>query len=149
MLYCFVVIFFKAGFDCRRSNIGICFNSPQILEHDDFLNLIGLSNILISGSIIVIGCKVYKSTVTLKHFENKLVIPQNYHSYIIIAALFLKTSNKKYKLTVLKLRMANRFAIMVLNPGARQDCAIKPSLSSAKQMTSSPRFQSQLGIFNR
>ena len=38
---------------------------------------------------------------------------------------------------------------MVLNPGAKQDWAMKPSLSSAKQITSSPRFQSQLGIFRR
>ena len=45
--------------------------------------------------------------------------------------------------------MANRFAIMVLNPGARQDWAMKPSLSSARQMTSSPCFQSQLGMFSR
>jgi hypothetical protein len=52
-------------------------------------------------------------------------------------------------LTVLKLRIANRLAIMVLKPGARQDCAMKPSLSSAKQITSSPLFQSQLGMFNR
>ena len=45
--------------------------------------------------------------------------------------------------------MANRFAIMVLNPGARQDWAMKPSLSSARQITSSPCFQSQLGMFRR
>ena len=45
--------------------------------------------------------------------------------------------------------MAKRFAIMVLNPGARQDWAMKPSLSSARQMTSSPCFQSQLGMFSR
>ena len=51
--------------------------------------------------------------------------------------------------TVLKLLMANRLAIMVLNPGARQDWAMKPSLSSARQMTSSPCFQSQLGMFRR
>ena len=38
---------------------------------------------------------------------------------------------------------------MVLNPGARQDWAMKPSLSSAKQMTSSPCFQSQLGMFSK
>ena len=45
--------------------------------------------------------------------------------------------------------MVKRFAIMVLNPGARQDCAMKPSLSSARQMTSSPCFQSQLGMLSR
>ena len=55
----------------------------------------------------------------------------------------------EFPYTVLKLLMANRFAIMVLNPGARQDWAMKPSLSSARQMTSSPCFQSQLGIFRR
>ena len=49
----------------------------------------------------------------------------------------------------MKLRIAKRFAIMVLNPGAKQDWAMKPSLSSAKQITSSPRFQSQLGMFKR
>ena len=53
------------------------------------------------------------------------------------------------ELTVLKERIAKRFAIMVLNPGARQDCAMKPSLSSARQMTSSPCFQSQLGMLSR
>ena len=52
-------------------------------------------------------------------------------------------------LTVLKDLMAKRFAIMVLNPGARQDWAMKPSLSSARQMTSSPCFQSQLGMLSR
>ena len=54
-----------------------------------------------------------------------------------------------FVITVLKDRMAKRFAIMVLNPGARQDCAMNPSFSSARQMTSSPRFQSQLGMFKR
>ena len=60
-------------------------------------------------------------------------------------------SNKRenLQLTVLKERMANRLAIMVEKPGARQLWAMKPSLSSAKQMTSSPRFQSQLGMFKR
>ena len=53
------------------------------------------------------------------------------------------------ELTVLNERIAKRFAIMVLNPGARQDCAMKPSLSSARQMTSSPCFQSQLGMLSR
>ena len=38
---------------------------------------------------------------------------------------------------------------MVLKPGARQDCAINPNLSSAKQITSSPLFQSQLGMFSK
>lgn len=51
--------------------------------------------------------------------------------------------------TVLNERMANRLAIMVEKPGARQLCAMKPSLSSARQMTSSPRFQSQDGMFSR
>ena len=45
--------------------------------------------------------------------------------------------------------IANRFAIIVLKPGARQDWAMKPSFSSARQMTSSPCFQSQLGMFSR
>lgn len=52
-------------------------------------------------------------------------------------------------LTVLKDLMANKLAIIVENPGAKQLWAMKPNLSSAKQMTSSPRFQSQLGIFSR
>ena len=51
--------------------------------------------------------------------------------------------------TVLKLLMAKRFAIMVLKPGARQDWAMKPSLSSARQITSSPCFQSHEGMFSR
>ena len=45
--------------------------------------------------------------------------------------------------------MAKRFAIMVLKPGARQDWAMKPSLSSARQITSSPCFQSHEGMFSR
>ena len=57
--------------------------------------------------------------------------------------------NKRKKLTVLKERIANKLAIMVEKPGARQDCAMNPNLSSARQITSSPRFQSQLGMFNR
>ena len=52
-------------------------------------------------------------------------------------------------LTVLNDLIANKLAIIVEKPGARQLWAMKPSLSSAKQMTSSPRFQSQLGIFNK
>ena len=51
--------------------------------------------------------------------------------------------------TVLNERMANRLAIIVEKPGARQLWAIKPSFSSARQMTSSPRFQSQLGMLSR
>ena len=62
-----------------------------------------------------------------------------------------KTETKKplIILTVLKDLMAKRLAIMVLKPGARQDWAMKPSLSSARQMTSSPCFQSQLGMLSR
>ena len=45
--------------------------------------------------------------------------------------------------------MANKFAIRVVKPGARQDWAMKPSLSSAKQMTSSPFDRDQLGMFIR
>lgn len=55
----------------------------------------------------------------------------------------------KIQLTVLKERIANKFAIIVENPGARHDCAMNPSLSSAKQMTSSPCFQSQEGMFSK
>lgn len=51
--------------------------------------------------------------------------------------------------TVLKERIANKLAIIVEKPGAKQLCAKMPNLSSAKQTTSSPRLQSQLGIFNR
>lgn len=54
-----------------------------------------------------------------------------------------------HSLTVLKERIAKRFAIMVEKPGAKQDCAMKPSFNSARQMTSSPRRQSQLGMFRR
>lgn len=56
---------------------------------------------------------------------------------------------EKSLLTVLNDLMANKFAIIVENPGARQLCAIKPSFSSARQMTSSPCFQSHEGIFSR
>lgn len=52
-------------------------------------------------------------------------------------------------LTVLKERIANKFAIIVENPGARQDCAIKPNFSSAKQITSSPCFQSHDGMLSK
>lgn len=52
-------------------------------------------------------------------------------------------------LTVLKDRMANKFAIMVENPGAKQDWAMNPSFSSAKQITSSPCFQSHDGMLSK
>ena len=45
--------------------------------------------------------------------------------------------------------MANKLAIIVENPGAKQLCAIKPNFNSAKQITSSPCFQSHEGIFNK
>lgn len=51
--------------------------------------------------------------------------------------------------TVLNDRMANKLAIIVENPGARQLCAIKPNFSSARQITSSPCFQSQDGMFSK
>merc|ERR1719412_3119135 len=50
---------------------------------------------------------------------------------------------------ILKLLMAKRLAIMMLKPGAREDWAMKPSLSSARQITSSPCFQSHEGMFSR
>lgn len=52
-------------------------------------------------------------------------------------------------LTVLKERIAKRLAIIVLKPGARQDCAMKPSFNSARHMTSSPCFQSHDGMFSK
>lgn len=52
-------------------------------------------------------------------------------------------------LTVLKERMANRLAIIVEKPGAKQLCAMKPNFSSARQMTSSPCFQSHDGMFSK
>lgn len=57
--------------------------------------------------------------------------------------------NTNVWLTVLNDLIANRLAIIVEKPGARQLCAINPSFSSAKHMTSSPCFQSHEGIFNR
>jgi len=45
--------------------------------------------------------------------------------------------------------MVKRLAISVEKPGARQLCAMKPSFSSARHTASSPRFQSQLGMFSR
>lgn len=52
-------------------------------------------------------------------------------------------------LTVLKDLIANRLAIIVENPGARHDCAMKPNFNSARHMTSSPCFQSHDGMFRR
>lgn len=52
-------------------------------------------------------------------------------------------------LTVLNDLMANRFAIIVEKPGARQLWAMKPSFNSAKQITSSPCFQSHDGMFSK
>ena len=66
-----------------------------------------------------------------------------------IGLFIMKGKYLEVVLTVLKDLMAKRFAIMVLNPGARQDWAMNPSLSSARQITSSPCFQSQLGMFSR
>lgn len=63
--------------------------------------------------------------------------------------LKVRCDRLKEKLTVLKLLMAKRLAIMVEKPGARQLCAMKPNFSSAKQITSSPCFQSQDGMFRR
>lgn len=62
-----------------------------------------------------------------------------------------KFNLKIFKLnrTVLNERIANKLAIIVEKPGAKHDCAIKPSFNSAKQTTSSPLRQSQLGIFRR
>ncbi len=45
--------------------------------------------------------------------------------------------------------MVKRLAMRVEKPGARQLCAMKPSFSSARHTASSPRFQSQLGMFSR
>lgn len=52
-------------------------------------------------------------------------------------------------LTVLNDLMANKLAIIVENPGAKQLWAMKPNFNSARQITSSPCFQSQDGIFNK
>lgn len=52
-------------------------------------------------------------------------------------------------ITVLNDRIANRFAIMVENPGAKHDCAMNPSFNSAKHITSSPRRQSHDGMFSK
>lgn len=45
--------------------------------------------------------------------------------------------------------MEKRLANIVERPGARQLWAMKPSLSSARHIASSPSFQFQLGIFSR
>lgn len=52
-------------------------------------------------------------------------------------------------LTVLKDLIANKLAIIVEKPGAKQLWAINPSFNSAKHITSSPLRQSQLGIFSK
>lgn len=69
--------------------------------------------------------------------------------FIVKERLILSVWCKKWLLTVLNERMANKFAIIVENPGAKQLCAIKPNFNSAKQITSSPCFQSHEGIFNK
>lgn len=56
---------------------------------------------------------------------------------------------KLLTLTVLNDLIANKLAIIVEKPGARQLWAIKPNFNSAKQITSSPCFQSHDGIFNK
>lgn len=61
---------------------------------------------------------------------------------------FKYTLNLK-KPTVLKERIANKLAIIVEKPGAKHDWAMKPSFSSAKHTTSSPRRQSQDGILSK
>jgi hypothetical protein len=71
---------------------------------------------------------------------------------VIVSVLFILNKNlkiKKKKLTVLNDLMANRLAIIVEKPGAKQLCAIKPNFNSAKQITSSPCFQSHEGIFSK
>ena len=114
------------------------FNSPQILPLLDFRK-----NPIVTGFIrdvtkTKVGFKVlYPAHYTLIKYQKNTIIEKN--SEIV----------DQNSLTVLKLRIANRLAIMVLNPGAKQDCAINPNFSSAKQITSSPRFQSQLGMFNK
>uniref|UniRef100_A0A1A9UQ43 Uncharacterized protein n=1 Tax=Glossina austeni TaxID=7395 RepID=A0A1A9UQ43_GLOAU len=59
----------------------------------------------------------------------------------------IKLSKNKFQSSIyvkyLGERMANKFAIIVEKPGARQLCAMNPNFNSAKQMTSSPCFQSQ------
>lgn len=51
--------------------------------------------------------------------------------------------------TLMKDLMEKRLASMVERPWARQLWAMNPSLSSARQMASSPSFQFQLGMFKR
>ena len=114
------------------------FNSPQILPLLDFRK-----NPIVTGFI---------SDVTKTKVGFKILYPANYtflryqKNTIVEKVSEIVDQNT---LTVLKLRIANRLAIMVLNPGAKQDWAINPNFSSAKQITSSPRFQSQLGMFNK
>jgi len=81
-----------------------------------------------------------RSTIRVMLHSSKQVDFYSPCSYIIAT---LKIS------TVLNDRMANKLAIIVENPGARQLWAMKPSFSSARQMTSSPRRQSQLGMFSK
>lgn len=51
--------------------------------------------------------------------------------------------------TSMKDLMEKRLASMVDRPWARQLWAMKPALSSARQIASSPSFQFQLGMFSR
>ena len=109
------------------------FNSPRILPLLDFQK-----NPIVTG---------FMRDVT----ETKVGFKILYPVHDTLNTIVEKSSQivDQNSLTVLKLRIANRLAIMVLNPGAKQDCAINPNFSSAKQITSSPRFQSQLGMFNK
>lgn len=59
------------------------------------------------------------------------------------------TEVEMVEITVLKDLIANRLAIIVENPGAKQLWAMKPSFNSAKQITSSPCFQSQEGMLSK
>ena len=109
------------------------YDSPQILPLLDFRK-----NPILTGLMRVVT-------------ETKVGFKILYPVHDTLNTIVEKSSQivDQNSLTVLKLRIANRLAIMVLNPGAKQDCAINPNFSSAKQITSSPRFQSQLGMFNK
>ena len=58
-------------------------------------------------------------------------------------------STRSLRPTFIVERIEKRFAMRLENPGARHDCAMKPSFSSERQMTSSPPLTFQLGMLRR
>lgn len=85
---------------------------------------------------------------TLNNFMNKYSTRVKIKNHLMNRYLGILNDDVCW-LTGLSERMVNRLAMRVEKPGAKQLWAMKPSLSSATHTASSPRFQSQLGMFRR